>query len=63
MASGYLCSIGIAYVLVYIFASNIDLTAGTGFHYTQVYNAILFCSFFFVFHYVTLTIYAVVSIK
>jgi hypothetical protein len=56
---GYLCSLGIAYVLVYVFASSIDLTTAAGPHYMQIYNAVLFCSFFFVFHYVTLTIYAV----
>jgi hypothetical protein len=56
---GYLCSVGIAYVLVYIFASSIDLTSVASSHYKYIYNAALFCSFFFVFHYVTLTIYAV----
>jgi hypothetical protein len=56
---GYLCSVGIIYVLVYIFASGIDLSSAVVSHYKMIYNAALFCSFFFVFHYVTLTIYAV----
>jgi hypothetical protein len=56
---GYLCSVGIVYVLGYILVSGIDLTAAAGAYYHTVYKAVLFCSFFFVFHYVTLTIYAV----
>jgi hypothetical protein len=56
---GYLCSVGIAYVLVYIFASSVDLSVAAAAHYKLIYNTALFCSFFFVFHYVTLTIYAV----
>ncbi|MCP1848379.1 MULTISPECIES: hypothetical protein [unclassified Bradyrhizobium] len=56
---GYLCSVGIAYVLVYVFASGLDLSAVFSSHFQWIYNAALFASFFFVFHYVTLTIYAV----
>lgn len=58
---GYLCSLGIVYVLIYMFAAGIDLSAaltGPG-HFTLIYNAALFASFFFVFHYVTLTVYAI----
>ncbi|MEY9703757.1 hypothetical protein ACFLEY_21490 [Bradyrhizobium sp. YCK136] len=58
---GYLCSLGIAYVLIYMFAAGIDLSnalTGAG-HFTLAYNTVLFVSFFFVFHYVTLTVYAI----
>lgn len=56
---GYLCSIGIGYVLIYIFFSGIDLTAIAGKSYLYIYNGALFVSFFFIFHYVILTLYAV----
>lgn len=44
-----------------MFAAGIDLstTVTDAARFTYVYNAALFGSFFFVFHYVTLTIYAV----
>lgn len=56
---GYLCSIGIAYVLIYVFASGVDLTTVLGDYFKYLHNAVLFCAIFFVFHYVILTIYAV----
>lgn len=56
---GYLCSIGIAYVLIYIFASILDFSALAGGNYVYLRNFLIFCSFFFMLHYVILTIYAV----
>jgi hypothetical protein len=56
---GYLCSIGIGYVLVYVFASSVDLSPVVGGYYKLIYDVALFWSFFFIFHYVVLTIYAV----
>ncbi|SFQ17896.1 hypothetical protein SAMN05216330_1184 [Bradyrhizobium sp. Ghvi] len=58
---GYLCSLGIVYVVIYMFAAGIDLSPAltAAGQFTLVYNAVLFASFFFVFHYGTLTVYAI----
>jgi hypothetical protein len=56
---GYLCSIGIGYVLVYLFTSSMKLEAFLGSWFGYVHGAALFAAIFFVVHYGTLTIYAV----
>jgi hypothetical protein len=56
---GYLCSIGIIYVLVYLFVSNIDMAKVFGSSYAIAYTTVMFFGIFFVFHYIILTIYAV----
>lgn len=56
---GYLCSIGIVYVLIYLFASSMRLEVLLGSRYAEVHDTSLFLTIFFVMHYVTLTVYAV----
>ena len=56
---GYLCSIGIGYVLIYLFASSMRLESVLGEYFSYVHGVALFLTIFFVMHYGTLTIYAV----
>jgi hypothetical protein len=56
---GYLCSIGVLYVLIYIFASTINLSVVLGSTYDAAYCAAVLVGVFFVFHYVILTVYAI----
>lgn len=56
---GYLCSIGIVYVLIFVVVSNINMQALLGGAYNYAYCAAVFISLFFVIHYVVMTVYAI----
>jgi hypothetical protein len=56
---GYLCSIGIMYILIYLIISNLDLKYLLGKHYDLGHSLLLFGCVLFVLHYVILTIYAI----
>jgi len=56
---GYLCSIGVLYIVIYLFASNIRLSVVLGGQFNAAYNIAVFAAVFFIFHYVTLTVYAI----
>ncbi|PRH85367.1 hypothetical protein C5L14_23285 [Labrys okinawensis] len=56
---GYLCSIGIFYILVYLIVSNINIKFEAELYNTIFNNALLIFIVFFIIHYVTLTIYSI----
>lgn len=56
---GYLCSIGMAYILVFIVASGINLPWVFGEHAATAEKLVTFVLLFYLAHYGTLTIYAV----
>ncbi|MGV1949674.1 hypothetical protein ACQZ44_02520 [Agrobacterium vitis] len=56
---GYLCSIGMGYILVYIISSGVDTTWLLGSWSSHINHIAVFILLFFLAHYGTLTIYAV----
>ena len=56
---GYLCAIGIIFIIVYLFASNIDFRNTFGPAFQGVYLLALGSTLFFVFHYAVLSGYAI----
>lgn len=56
---GYLCSVGVLFLLVYLFVSNLQMDRLLGRYFQIAYDVALAIGIFFLFHYVTLTIYAI----
>lgn len=56
---GYLCTIGVMYILAYLIVSNMNVKYLLGGTYNFGYAALLFGCLLFVFHYVILTVYAI----
>jgi hypothetical protein len=56
---GYLCSIGIVYVLIYLFASSMNFSAISKLPHPGIHGFLVLLEIFFVVHYFTLTIYAI----
>lgn len=56
---GYLCSIGVIFIIAYLFLDNINTSVIAGWLYGYIYTVAVFLSLFFVFHYAVLTAYAI----
>jgi hypothetical protein len=56
---GYLCAIGVIYVVVYLFLSSIEIPNGTIKCKQYLHYIAVVLSIFFVIHYMTLTLYAI----
>tara|TARA_R110002020_G_scaffold3766_7_gene16565 strand:+ start:1400 stop:1939 length:540 start_codon:yes stop_codon:yes gene_type:complete len=56
---GYLCSIGVIFIIAYLFLDSINTEVIPSVMYLYLYPVGVICSLFFVFHYATLTAYAI----
>lgn len=56
---GYLCSIGVIFIVAYLLASNLDLRFVFGTHFGGVYSVVAVIMLFFVAHYAILTAYSI----
>lgn len=56
---GYLCSIGIIYIMVYIIFSVFNFEKINSNYYSTCYDVLFYLTIFFIVHYVVLTIYAI----
>lgn len=56
---GYLCTIGVIYIILYIILDNVNFSYVAGEHLAFVTKAALVAIFFFVSHYAFLSIYAI----
>jgi hypothetical protein len=56
---GYLCSLGIFYVIIYLFFSSMKLPDSFKAEKGVLYNLAILAGVFFVIHYMTLTLYAI----
>lgn len=56
---GYLCSIGVMFIVAYIVASNLDFKFVLGDHFEFAYKIVLALVVFFISHYAFLTLYAI----
>ncbi|MEO7158674.1 MAG: hypothetical protein ABI039_13980, partial [Vicinamibacterales bacterium] len=56
---GYLCTIGVIFIVAYLFLSNIDFKFVLGESYSGAYAVATLLMLFFVTHYAVLTAYAI----
>jgi len=56
---GYLCTIGVIYIVLYIISSNIDFRYIFGSKYNFAYDSAIFLVLIFISHYALLSIYAI----
>jgi len=56
---GYLCALGIFYILIYLLTASIDFQKVLGQYYCYAYSLVVLVVLFFILQYVVLTIYAI----